>query len=277
MTIRHRRFIALPYLIWAGLFVVLPILLVVYYSFSVETGGRMVFSFNNYARVFEPIYMVVLQRSVTIALICTAICILLGYPTAYILASKEYEGKGFLLFLFLIPMWMNFLLRTYSWVSILERNGFLNSLLEFIGLPKMDFLYNNSAVLLGMVYNFLPFMILPIYSVLKKRDQSVIEAAQDLGANPRQVFLKLTLPLSVPGVISGFTMVFMPACSTFVIADLLGGTQNMLIGNLIEQQFLKANDWHFGSAVSVILMALILISFGVFSMVDKNEGEGVLF
>jgi len=149
--------------------------------------------------------------------------------------------------------------------------------LEIVGLPKIDFLYNNGAVLLGMVYNFLPFMILPIYSVLRKRDRNILEAAQDLGANPRQIFLRLTLPLSVPGVISGITMVFMPACSTFIIADLLGGTQNMLIGNLIEQQFLKANDWHFGSAVSVILMAMILVSFGIFSMVDKNREEGVLF
>jgi len=267
----------LPYLIWTGLFVVLPILLVIYYSLSVETAGKVTFSFDNYLRFFEPVYLVVLQRSVTLALTCTAICILLGYPVAFILASRDYAHKGFLLFLFLIPMWMNLLLRTYSWVSILERNGFVNSVLELIGLQKIDFLYNNGAVLLGMVYNFLPFMILPIYSVLRKRDKSIIEAAQDLGANPRQVFLRLTLPLSVPGVISGITMVFMPACSTFIIADLLGGTQNMLIGNLIEQQFLKANDWHFGSAVSVILMVLILISFGIFSMVDKDGGEGVLF
>lgn len=179
--------------------------------------------------------------------------------------------------MFLVPMWMNFLLRTYSWVSILERNGFLNMIFESIGLPRMDMLYNNSAILLGMVYNFLPFMILPIYSVLRKRDQNLIEAAQDLGANPRQIFIKLTFPLSLPGVISGITMVFMPACSTFIISDLLGGAHNMLIGNLIEQQFLKANDWHFGSAISVILLLLLLTSFGIFSMVDKNDEEGVLF
>jgi spermidine/putrescine transport system permease protein len=260
-----------------GVFVILPIFLVVYYSFSVETGGRLVFSLENYKRVLDPIYFTVLQRSLVLALSCTVICIVLGYPVAYILASKEYVTKSFLLFLFLVPMWMNYLLRTYSWVSILERNGFINSLLELIGLPKMDLLYNNSAVLLGMVYNFLPFMILPIYSVLRKSDQSLIEAAQDLGANPRNVFLRLTLPLSVPGIINGITMVFMPATSTFIIADLLGGTQNMLIGNLIEQQFFKANNWHFGSAVSVILMALLLISFAIFAMVDKDSKESVLF
>ena len=272
-----RRFLTIPYLIWAVFFILLPILLVIQYSFTVEVEGRLVFSLDNYVRVIDPVYLQVLLRSVVIALLSTAICLVIGYPVAYILASKDYINKGFLLFLFLVPMWMNFLLRTYAWVSILERNGFINSMLEFFGLPKMDLLYNNSAVLLGMVYNFLPFMILPVYSVLKKRDNNLIEAAQDLGANPRQVFLKLTLPLSIPGVISGITMVFMPACSTFIIADLLGGTQNMQIGNLIEQQFLKANDWHFGSAVSVILMALILISFGVFSMVDRSEGGGILF
>jgi len=264
-------------MIWVGVFVVLPILLVIIYSFTVEIDGLTTFSMSNYARVLDPVYLIVLQRSVTLALYCTVVCILLGYPVAYILASKEYMHKGFLLFLFLVPMWMNLLLRTYSWISILERNGFINTLFELIGLPRMDMLYNNSAVLLGMVYNFLPFLILPVYSVLRKMDQSLIEAAQDLGANPRQVFLKLTLPLSIPGVVSGITMVFMPACSTFIIADLLGGTQNMLIGNLIEQQFLKINDWHFGSAVSVILMALILVSFGIFSMVDRTEGEGILF
>ena len=277
MTKAYRRLITMPYIIWSGLFVILPILLVVYYSLSVETGGRLVFSLDNYRRVFDPVYLTVLQRSVTLALICTAVCILLGYPIAYILASSDYVNKGFLLFMFLIPMWMNLLLRSYSWVTILERNGFINTALELIGLPKMNLLYNWSAVLLGMIHNFLPFMILPIYSVLRKRDQSLIEAAQDLGANPRHVFLRLTLPLSIPGVISGVTMVFMPAATTFIISDLLGGAQYMMIGTLIEQQFLKVNDWHFGSAVSVILIALMLASYWVFSMVDKSGEDGVLF
>ena len=174
-------------------------------------------------------------------------------------------------------MWMNILLRTYSWISILERNGFINTFLRALGLPGMNFLYTSSAVLLGMVYNFLPFMILPIYSILTKRDQSLIDAAQDLGANSRVVFLKVTLPLSVPGIISGITMVFMPATSTFIIADLLGGAQVMMIGNLIEQQFLKANDWYFGSAISVVLMALLLISFAIFSVVDRGGEDGVLY
>ena len=277
MTKAYRRLVTLPYLIWAGIFIILPILLIVYYSFCVEADGSLVFSLENYKRAFDPVYLTIFRRSATLALSCTAICLLLGYPIAYILASREYAHKSFLLFLFLIPMWMNFLLRTYSWISILERNGILNTLLRASWLPAADLLFNNSAVLLGMVYNFLTFMILPIYSVLRKREQSLIEAAQDLGANNRQVFMKLIFPLSVPGIISGITMVFMPAASTFIISDLLGGTQNMLIGNLIEQQFLKVNNWQFGSAVSVILMVVFLISFGIFSMIDKDEGEGVLF
>jgi len=277
MTKAYRRLLTLPYIIWAAIFVILPIFLIVYYSFSVELDGRLVFSADNYKRAFDPIYLTILRRSATLALSCTALCLLIGYPVAYILASREYANRGFLLFLFLVPMWMNFLLRTYSWISILERNGIINTALRAMGLPGLDLLFNNSAVLLGMVYNFLPFMILPIYSVLKKRDQNLIEAAQDLGANNRQIFIKLTLPLSLPGVISGITMVFMPATSTFIISDLLGGTQNMLIGNLIEQQFLKVNNWHFGSAMSVVLMLIFLVSFGIFSMIDKDDGEGVLF
>jgi spermidine/putrescine transport system permease protein len=269
--------VTFPYLLWAGVFVVLPSLLTVFYSLTVEAGGRLVFSLENYKRFFEPVYLAIFRRSAALALSSTAICLLLGYPIAYILASREYAHRSFLLFLFLIPMWMNFLLRTYSWISILERNGLINTALKAVGLPAAELLYRDSAVLLGMVYNFLPFMILPIYSVLKKRDQSLIDAAQDLGAGNRQVFFRLTLPLSLPGVISGVTMVFMPAASTFIISDLLGGTQNMLIGNLIEQQFLRVGDWNFGSAASVVLMAVFIVSFGIFSAIDKDEGEGVMF
>ena len=273
----YRQLMTLPYVILIIIFVIIPIFIVVYYSFCIEVNGQLVFSLDNYARAFEPVYLSVLQRSVVLALICTAVCILLGYPIAYILASREYANKGFLLFMFLIPMWMNFLLRTYSWISILEKNGFVNTFLSSIGLPNMAFLYTSSAVLLGMIYNFLPFMILPIYSIMKKRDQSLIDAAQDLGADSVAVFFKVKLPLSMPGVISGIVMVFMPATSTFVISDLLGGAKYMQIGNLIEQQFMKVSNWYFGSALSVILMLLLLISFGVLSMVNKGEEEGVLF
>jgi spermidine/putrescine transport system permease protein len=269
---------SLPYLAWAFLFIIVPIMLVVYYSLCAENDkGQLIFSFENYRRAFQPIYISVMWRSVLLALISTFICLLAGYPIAYIMASKEYASKGFLMFLFLAPMWMNFLLRTYSWLTILENNGLINSLLAFLHLPKLNLLYNNSAVALGMVYNFLPFMVLPIYTVLRKMDQSLIEAAQDLGADSKTVFYRLILPLSVPGIISGVTMVFMPAVTTFIISDLLGGAQFMLIGNLIEQQFLRVNDWYFGSAISVILMGMILLSIGIFSLVDKDSEGGALF
>ncbi|MDR2649205.1 MAG: ABC transporter permease [Clostridiales bacterium] len=268
---------ATPYLIWAFVFIIIPIILIVYYSLSVETDNGLVFSWNNYARAFEPTYLRVMWRSILLALICTIICVLAGYPAAYIMASEEYSSKGFLLFLFLAPMWMNFLLRTYSWIAILENNGVINTVLKAIGLPALKLLYVDRAVVLGMVYNFLPFMILPVYTVLKKMDRQLIEAAQDLGASNRLVFINLILPLSMPGVISGVTMVFMPAVTTFIISSLLGGGQYMLIGNLIERQFLKVNDWHFGSAVSVILIALVIVSTAIFSMADKGGEGGALF
>jgi spermidine/putrescine transport system permease protein len=175
-----------------------------------------------------------------------------------------------------VPMWMNFLLRTYSWMTLLEKNGPLNSILSALSLPTINILYTETAVVLGMVYNFLPFMILPIYSVVSRLDKSLIEAAQDLGCNDVKVFKRVTLPLSLPGVISGITMVFMPAVTTFVISRLLGGAQFMLIGNLIERQFLSSGDWGFGSALSIILMLLILLSMGVMSKYDREYGEGGL-
>lgn len=274
-----KRFLALPYMIWALLFVIVPIFLIIYYSFSVEVNGQLVFSLANYKKAFEPIYLNVLQRSITLALSCTAICLLLGYPIAYILASKEYEHKNFLLFMFLVPMWMNFLLRTYSWLSILEKNGFINIILEFLRLPKMSLLYNNFAVLFGMVYNFLPFMILPIYTSLKKMDPRLIEAAQDLGASGFSVFRKVVFPLSVPGIVAGITMVFMPGAATFIISNLLGGQQYFLLGNLVEMQFLNIGDWHFGSAIAVIMMLLMVISMVILSFFDKegeNQGRGAM-
>jgi len=282
-----KRIFAYPYIVWLAIFIVAPLLLVLYYSLTtVGEGGGAAFTLEHYARFFEGaypgqpflerIYVSVMVKSVWLALISTAVCFALGYPVAYIMAGREYENKSFLLFLFLVPMWMNFLLRTYAWLTILEQNGVLNMLLSFLRLPKTDMLYTDQAVVLGMVYNFLPFMILPIYTSLKKMDASLIEAAQDLGANQRTVFTRLVFPLSLPGVVSGVTMVFMPGVTTFIISNLLGGGQYFLIGNLIEQQFLKVGDWRFGSAISVILLALILISMGVFKMVDKEQNERVL-
>ena len=222
---------------------------------------------------FKEPYIKVLWRSVWLAGISTIICLVLGYPVAMILASKKMSKKSFLMFLFVLPMWMNFLLRTYAWMTLLEKNGFINMILSFFNIAPLQLLYNEGAVVLGMVYNFLPFMVLPIYSVMRKIDHNVIEAAEDLGANQFTVFRKIIFPLSLPGVFSGISMVFMPAVTTFVISRLLGGGQFMLIGNLIERQFLLAGDWNFGSAVSIVMMLIILISMGFMSKYDK-EHEG---
>jgi len=263
-----------------AIFIVAPLLIVLWFSIT-DTGadGSTIITFNHFIRFFEGSYdgqpffqrlhIVVLMRSIWIAVITTFVCFVLGYPLAYALA-KFYSHKSFLLFLFLVPLWMNFLLRTYAWLTILEQNGVLNAILSFFGLPTVDLLFTDTAVVLGMVYNFLPFMVLPIYTVLRDMDSSIIEAAQDLGANRVQVFWRVVFPMSVPGVISGITMVFMPGVTTFIIPNLLGGGQYILIGNLIEQQFLRVGDWHFGSAMSAVLIALILFMMGLMKLLDRQ-------
>jgi len=279
-----------------SIFIVVPLLLVLYFSFTdITADGRTIFTLSHYIRFFEPsfpgqpffqrVFVAVLMRSIWLAVISTVVCFILGYPLAYILA-KTYSHKSFLLFLFMVPMWMNFLLRTYAWLTILEQNGVLNALLTFLRLPNLDLLFTDTAVVLGMVYNFLPFMILPIYTVLRDMDPSLMEAAQDLGANSRTVFLRIIFPLSIPGVISGLTMVFMPGVTTFIISNLLGGGQFILVGNLIEQQFLRVGDWRFGSAISAILIVLILAIMAFIKLIDRKptnqmqdpvEGKGALY
>ncbi len=262
-----------PYLFWIAMFIIVPILMILFFSMvTVESDGSYTFTVSNYVRAFDPIYVTVLLRSLKIAVQATLICLVLGYPMAMILAKMDPRYRTTAVMLFVVPMWMNFLLRTYAWMTILGKNGVLNGILSFFGLPQMTFLYSEGAVLLGMVYNFLPFMVLPIYTVLMKMDKSLIEAAEDLGGNKKTVFTKVVLPLSLPGILSGVSMVFMPAVSTFVISNLLYGGQYMLVGNLIEQQFLVVNDWHFGSAVAMILMLLILVSMAV---MNKLGGSGV--
>ncbi|NLJ87783.1 MAG: ABC transporter permease [Epulopiscium sp.] len=272
-----RRFLAYPYFIWMIIFIVVPLILVLFYSLTISTENGFVFTLDNFKTFLQPIYLKVLWRSLSLAGISTLICLILGYPTALILASRQMSKKSFLMFLFVLPMWMNFLLRTYAWLTLLEKNGFINTILSFFGIEPIQLLYNDGAVILGMVYNFLPFMVLPIYSVLKKINHSVIEAAEDLGANQYIVFRKVIFPLSLPGVFSGISMVFMPAVTTFVISRLLGGGQYMLIGNLIERQFTSVYDWHFGSAVSIIMMIIILISMGVMSKYDNQQEGGGLW
>ena len=264
--------IAVPYVIWMALFVVAPLVLVVVYAFTTRDGG---FTTENFASMLQ--YAGVFGRSFLLALIATLVCILLGYPLALLLAREQSRLRGMAMLLIMLPMWMNFLLRTYSWVFLLERNGFFNTLLATLGLPKLDIIDTSAAVVLGMVYNFLPFMVLPIFSVIEKIDTRVIEAAQDLGANNRQVFRRVIFPLSLPGVLSGVTMVFIPSVSTFVISRLLGGGKSLLLGDLIEMQFLgSAYNPHLGSAISLVMMVIVLVCMGVMNRFGEGEGEAVL-
>ncbi|MCX7711288.1 MAG: ABC transporter permease [Clostridia bacterium] len=268
--------ITYPYILWMVIFTVVPLALILVYSvFTMDSSG-IGFTLQHIKRVFEPLYLVVLLRSIRLAVVSTVICLVLGYPVAMILAERHLSKKSILIVLFVIPMWMNFLARTYAWMTLLEKNGLINTALGAIGLPAINILYTDNAVILGMVYNFLPFMVLPIYSVLRKIDSAVIEAAEDLGATPVTTFRRVIFPLSLPGVMSGITMVFMPAVTTFVISRLLGGGQYTLIGNLIEQQFLTTRDWGFGSSLSFILMIFILLTMGIMSRYEKdNEGGGL--
>ena len=259
--------ISSPYIIWSGLFIVIPI----FFAFTKSDNGTYSFTLNNFKELMQPMYFRIFYRSIRLALMSTILCLLIGYPAAYIIAKSKARRQSVLLMLVIVPMWMNFLLRTYAWSAILGRNGVLNTILTAIGLPAMNILYTDSAVMLGMVYNFLPFMIIPIYTILTKMDQDLINAAKDLGANSTQVFTKVIFPLSMPGVVSGITMVFMPAVSTFVISRLLGGGQYMLLGNLIETQFTTMGDWNFGSALAIFMMIIILISMAIMNKFEGTE------
>jgi spermidine/putrescine transport system permease protein len=260
-----------PYIIWSILFVVVPIFLVLYFSI-IDSNGNITAA--NYIKLFNPIYMLVFLNSIKLALISTVICLIFGYPVAYIISKSKNKTRNILMLFLVIPMWMNFLLRTYAWMSILGKNGIINTIITTLGFHSLDIMYTDAAVILGMIYNFLPFMIIPIYTVLIKIDKDVIKAAGDLGANKLVVFKRIILPLSLPGVISGITMVFMPAVSTFVISQLLGGGQFMLIGNLIESQFTTVGDWYFGSALSILMMIIILLSMAVLTRFDKDDVKG---
>lgn len=268
-----RRFSASPYLLWTVLFILVPVFMVLFYSlFAPAPGGGYALDLEGYRKFADPLYLEVLWRSIVIALKSTLLCLLVGYPLALILSRIEPRYQKILVMLIILPMWMNFLLRTYAWIPILGRNGLINSLLGSLGVAPLDLLFNENAVLLGMVYNFLPFMVLPIYTVLMKIDRQLIEAAEDLGADRLVIFRRIVFPLSIPGLISGIMMVFMPAVSTFVISDLLGGSQITLIGNLIKDQFQTVYDWNFGSAISIILMVMILLSMSILNRYDEREG-----
>ncbi|MFA9423020.1 MAG: ABC transporter permease [Sedimentibacter sp.] len=259
------------------IFIVFPSILVLLYSVTTKESNGLTtinFTLKNFVDFFDPIYLNILWDSIFLAAISTVICLLLGYPAAYIISNANMSRRNILLFLCILPMWMNMLLRTYAWMTILGNNGILNNLFDFLGLPQLNMLYTRGATVMGMVYNFLPFMILPIYTALSKMNVGILEAADDLGANRYAKFRKIILPLSMPGVISGIIMVFMPAVSTFIIPQLLGGNKSMMIGNLIEKLFILNGDWNFGSAISIIMMIIILISMSIMNKfeVDKEGG-----
>lgn len=269
------RKLVYPYCVWLGIFVVIPMLMIVVYAFT-QAGNDVTtlsFTFANFQKFFSPVFGKVLLKSINIATITTIICILLGYPLAYIIANMNERWRPTMVLLMTIPQWTNMLIRTYAWIGILSEVGLVNNILAFFGLGPVKLLYTDFAVILGMIYNFLPFMVLPIYTSLSKMDQSLIQASYDLGANRVQTFQKIILPLSIPGVLSGVMMVFLPAVSSFVIPKLLGGGQYMLIGSLIENQFITVGEWNFGSAVSLIMAIIIIISMYFLKKVDKDITE----
>jgi len=271
---RQFRNMTYPYIAWISAMIVAPLLLIFLYAFT--TKGNDVttirFTLENFTKFFsDPIYTDVLKRSLVVAVITTIICILIGYPSAYIIARAEGKAKVMLLLLITIPMWINMLVRTYAWIGILQDDGIINTILGWFGMEPIKLLYTNFAVILGMVYNFVPFMILQIYTSLEKMDKSLLEAASDLGANKIESFIRVTLPLSLPGVISGITLVFLPSVSSFVIPKLLGGGQYVLIGNVIETQFLTSGNWNFGSAISLIMAVIIMLSMYITKRIDKND------
>ena len=278
-----KKSFAYPYGVWLAVFILAPILMVVVYAFHNADGG---FTLHNFS--YLPGYLPIFGRSFWLAFLSTVVCLALGYPMAYLMSRLSASRQSLCMMLIMLPMWINFLLRTYAWMSILENNGFINQFFRSIGLISslqshfgysLDYIpliNTQGAIVLGMVYNFLPFMVLPIYNVLVKIDKDVISAARDLGAGNIQTFTKIILPLSVPGIISGITMVFVPALTTFVISNLLGGSKILLIGNVIEQEFQQGSNWHVGSGLSLVLMIFIIASMALIAKYDK-DGEGTAF
>lgn len=262
-----------PYLVWMVLFIVVPMAMVVWFAFTDNVTGA--FTLENIVRIGD--YSNVFVRSIWLGALATVVCLVLGYPLAYLIAKIDPKYQNAIVLLIMLPMWMNFLLRTYGWMTLLENEGLINKFLSIFHIGPFQMINTAGAVVLGMVYNYLPFMILPLYSVMTKIDYSMIEAAQDLGCNPVKVILKVLMPLSLPGIITGVTMVFVPSVSTFIISRMLGGGQNMLIGDLIEQQFIGSTyNPYVGSAMSLILMVIMLIIMGIMSSFDDDEMEGIV-
>ena len=266
---------SLVYLFWGLVFIVLPLFLILAHSLSANTDlSDFVFTLDNFSRFFEPLYLKILLMSLLLAGLSTIFCLLIGYPVAYIISRMKEKLRNNMILIFIIPMWMNFLLRTYAWLTLLGNKGLINKFIGLFGIGPWDLMYNSKAIMIGMVYNFLPFMVLPIYTVLLKMDYKLIEAAKDLGASDFEVFTKVIFPLSLPGIYTGITMVFIPAISTFVVPNLLGGNNFYLIGNLIEKQFTFTGDWGFGSAISMILILIMLLILLIPKLFNKKIKTG---
>ncbi len=272
---RHFSKLIRPYLIWSILIIMVPLILIVLYSFT-QGGNELVnikFTLENFKKIGEPIYLDVLKKSFILGLISVLICLVIGYMLAYAITRFKDQVQDLLILLVTIPMWINTLLRTYAWISLLSDNGLINSFLGLFGLDAVSFMYTDFAVVMGLISDILPFMVIPIHTSIRKIDPSLIEASYDLGANRFQTFTQVVLKMSIPGVINGVMMTFLLSISTFVIPKLLGGGQYMLIGNLIENQFISVGNWNFGSALSIILTVIILIGLTLMKKFDKEEKE----
>ena len=270
MNTNKRKLLTGPYLVWAVGFIILPLLMILYYGLTNDSGS---FTLDNLLAIADPIHAKALWESVLIALGSTLISLVIAYPLAYILSNMGGNKSGTIIMLFMLPMWINFLLRIMALQMILANTGILNAILGFFGIGPLHIMYSKTAILIGMVYEYLPFMILPIYNVMCKIDRNVIDAARDLGADTKTVFMHVIMPLSLPGVLSGIIMVFIPGISEFGIADILGGSKVLLIGNVIDQEFSLTNNWHLGSGLSIVLMIFIFISMAIMNKYDKS-GEG---
>ena len=265
------RWLAGPYLLWMGIFIVVPLFIVVWYALTNSEGQ---FTLENLTQIGR--YTSVFMRSLILAAISTVICLVMAFPVGYFLSRLRANKQHIMLMLVMLPMWMNFLLRTYAWMTLLEKNGLINKFFGLFGLGPFTMINTSGAVVLGMVYNYVPYMILPLYTSMTKIDQSLVEAAQDLGASTTQTLFRVLIPMSVPGISTGITMVFVPAVSTFVISRMLGGGSNLMIGDLIEMQFLgNSYNLNVGSAMSLVLMIIVLLCMSFTSSFDEDEMEGV--
>lgn len=267
-TISRRTFLASPYIVWVIGFTVIPLGLIFKYALTGREGG---FSLENISAIFDPIHMKAMLFSLEIAIGCTLLCILLSYPLVMALKHLNMGKQKFVMFIWILPMWMNFILRILAWQMILSNNGILNFILTKVGLEALPLANTGAAVMIGVVYDYFPYMVLPIFNAVAEIDEDIIEAAKDLGANGFTVFRRIIFPLSIPGLLSGIVMVFVPSMTSFVISDILGGGKLQLIGNVIEQEFTKSSNWNLGSGLSVSLMIFVLLSMA-FTM--KNDGEG---